>query len=468
MKRQRFIQLLFFTLGMAALLFIIVFYCTKYTTTKMTEFSFQRLNEMTEDVAREYRETIERDFAIMDSMAAVIAMSDSLEEQAVLDVMNTFDYKEPYLCFQLLTKEGKLLNHDGQWNDVSASVDFAKEAQAAPTLTGRCTDFLNPEMLVVRLTAPVIREGETIAVLYGILSLQEASYKYKVNDFKGNAFVMLMDGNTGDILLDTWHNKLGNLRDYAERDFRMGDTVTEAIEDMSHDRSGNMAFISETRGKMIYVHYEPVGYQHLSASIGVLEDVALEGTQTITYSLYTMSIIIFAVLAFYTLTVVIFLLRTNNKIYRMSITDQNTGALNRSAYEAFLQKSKEKVFPLVACVYLDVNGLHELNNSRGHAAGDIMLQTVVEAMRKQWSHSDIYRIGGDEFVVFLENVGGEECRDGIRQLAEALMKQGYSISAGISVRQNEKGLNQVVRDADEDMLKNKASYYAEKNERRQR
>lgn len=53
----------------------------------------------------------------------------------------------------------------------------------------------------------------------------------------------------------------------------------------------------------------------------------------------------------------------------------------------------------LSCVYVDVNGLHELNNTRGYAAGDKMLQFVGKTLQKEFGERNSFRIGGDEFVV---------------------------------------------------------------------
>ena len=50
-------------------------------------------------------------------------------------------------------------------------------------------------------------------------------------------------------------------------------------------------------------------------------------------------------------------------------------------------------------VYIDVVGLHEINNHLGHKAGDGMLCAVAGAMQRMFPLADTYRIGGDEFVV---------------------------------------------------------------------
>lgn len=48
-----------------------------------------------------------------------------------------------------------------------------------------------------------------------------------------NAFVIPSDGNTGYVLLDTWHDSLGNLTDCAQREYRMGDTVIKVQEEVA-------------------------------------------------------------------------------------------------------------------------------------------------------------------------------------------------------------------------------------------
>ena len=50
-----------------------------------------------------------------------------------------------------------------------------------------------------------------------VVDLQKASRGYQTDAYDGHAFVLIVDGSTGDILLDTWHNKLGNIADLGGR-----------------------------------------------------------------------------------------------------------------------------------------------------------------------------------------------------------------------------------------------------------
>lgn len=56
----------------------------------------------------------------------------------------------------------------------------------------------------------------------------------------------------------------------------------------------------------------------------------------------------------------------------------------------------------------------------------------------------------------------------MRAVSESLAAQGYSISYGIAVCEAANGLSDLVREADENMLKNKRRYYAEHDRRRPR
>lgn len=155
-------------------------------------------------------------------------------------------------------------------------------------------------------------------------------------------------------------------------------------------------------------------------------------------------------------------------VYKMSITDQGTNLNNRSAYEQYLASSKDSIIPYAVCIYIDVNGLHELNNQLGHDAGDKMLKNVADYLQQNLPDAKLYRIGGDEFVAFPAHEDEEECRNIMSRIEEELNRDGYSISYGISARRDEKGLNRIVREADYQMLLSKKEHYADNENRNQR
>ena len=79
----------------------------------------------------------------------------------------------------------------------------------------------------------------------------------------------------------------------------------------------------------------------------------------------------------------------------------------------------------------------------------------------------LYRIGGDEFVVF-SKADAAVCEARMQAVSSALAAQDYSISYGIAAQRVSAGLGDLVREADENMLKGKRRYYAEHDRRRPR
>lgn len=90
----------------------------------------------------------------------------------------------------------------------------------------------------------------------------------------------------------------------------------------------------------------------------------------------------------------------------MAYTDPLTGVKNKHAYieaEQLVNKHIEDGSIIEFCVVVfDLNGLKDINDTKGHEAGDKYIKSACSMICSQFKHSPVYRIGGDEFVAFLE------------------------------------------------------------------
>jgi diguanylate cyclase (GGDEF)-like protein len=92
------------------------------------------------------------------------------------------------------------------------------------------------------------------------------------------------------------------------------------------------------------------------------------------------------------------------KLYALSITDELTGLYNRRGFLTLAQhqlkmdkRNKNRTFLL----YADLDNLKEINDTLGHADGDIALISFSDILKATYRESDtIGRIGGDEFVIY--------------------------------------------------------------------
>jgi diguanylate cyclase (GGDEF)-like protein len=158
------------------------------------------------------------------------------------------------------------------------------------------------------------------------------------------------------------------------------------------------------------------------------------------------------------------------QIRYLSETDVLTGAKNRNKYEQMLNRYPSLCRRSLVCAFADVNGLHEMNNTKGHKAGDEMLQTVAKALLDRFGSEHVYRVGGDEFVAFAPDEPEDGVKQDIRRISDELAAVGYDISVGIIT--GEKGnmdLPQMLGDAEKEMYRQKTVYYQQPgHERRHR
>lgn len=84
-------------------------------------------------------------------------------------------------------------------------------------------------------------------------------------------------------------------------------------------------------------------------------------------------------------------------------TDQLTGLPNRAAFErdvrAWEAYYTDGVIQDFFLTFIDVDGLKQVNDAQGHNEGDRLLTLVARWLLSQTQHENVYRIGGDEFVV---------------------------------------------------------------------
>ena len=92
------------------------------------------------------------------------------------------------------------------------------------------------------------------------------------------------------------------------------------------------------------------------------------------------------------------------KVMRLSVTDELTGLNNRRGFllqaEQML-KLVHRVHTHGWLIYIDLDGLKQVNDTQGHDAGDQLIVSAAKVLRESFRDSDVVgRIGGDEFVVF--------------------------------------------------------------------
>jgi diguanylate cyclase (GGDEF)-like protein len=87
----------------------------------------------------------------------------------------------------------------------------------------------------------------------------------------------------------------------------------------------------------------------------------------------------------------------------LALTDELTGLYNRRGFQALADRQLKlgrRSGRGMLLFFVDVNGLKQINDSFGHAEGDVVLMRTAETLEKTFRDSDVIaRLGGDEFAV---------------------------------------------------------------------
>jgi len=163
------------------------------------------------------------------------------------------------------------------------------------------------------------------------------------------------------------------------------------------------------------------------------------------------------------------MLYQEEKLVYLSNTDLLTGAKNRNRFENRKTVYAHLCDRCLSVIYIDVNGLHALNDSKGHLAGDRLLIAAAHAMIAEFGEDHTYRIGGDEFVCFSLDTGEEEVEERMQRIERTLDAQGYSISWGAATEQKAViDMHSMTTSAEAEMYAAKDRYYQQPGHERRR
>ena len=147
----------------------------------------------------------------------------------------------------------------------------------------------------------------------------------------------------------------------------------------------------------------------------------------------------------------------------VSKTDQLTGVLNRNAMNdriTALTEGKAEMPGGLGVVFADMNGLKYTNDHQGHSAGDLLLKNAAMILQSTFAGAEIYRAGGDEFLILLPDTSEEDIKKKIADIKEkARMFDNVSFAAGGCCLRPGMDLREAMSEADARMYRDKGNFY---------
>lgn len=146
----------------------------------------------------------------------------------------------------------------------------------------------------------------------------------------------------------------------------------------------------------------------------------------------------------------------------MGSTDMLTGVMNRNEMNFMVDRMSSGGFGKgsAGVLFVDLNGLKVVNDNEGHNAGDKLLKDTAEALLEVFPQRNIFRAGGDEFCIILQDVKEQEVDLKAAAIKEAIGRRGnINIAMGCCVVGDKCDIRRALHEADEKMYEDKKEFY---------
>ncbi|WP_298482979.1 sensor domain-containing diguanylate cyclase [uncultured Ruminococcus sp.] len=633
MKKKHSIKWNIITVLVIALILAICFVAATLQVNQIaTKSCYRTLNDTANQLSSDIRSEIRNNEEELEILSSILVTHDNITGTVAMEHLEAFQCQSSFAALAILLPDQSVRCTDQK--DMGLDLDFRKESIKTPYVSGICTRSSEPDEKYLYMTVPVVQDGILSGILYGFVDLDTFANQFTINAFEGQCDLYIIDGETGDFLLDTLHDSLGNINDPEMniQEVRQGYDFEDMKNHITQGKAGYFAFRSNTYDEYLYTRYSPAGINRWMVQVTVPESVVFSNARKIRYVIYILAAIYIVAFLLYfiwtllrnrkeamqkerqlsqslymynvqqalydapkkpelipnalhivgsmltaeavILTVIRnegetalyswhgengamseedlkglllrdapprmwkslrdgktlmfypkdlsrlakdeqealalhhiynmilvpvrdtenrliallaslnmqevwsdgvllecvagnFLLTLQNMnsyqlIQRMGTIDAVTGLKNRNSYQLALNSYANIKDESLCCIYADANGLHELNNHLGHAAGDAMLRYIGDSLKEIFGSNDAYRIGGDEFVVFCHHCSEKDVERKLSLLHEKMQEKDYHISVGTSWLHTAVHLDHLVADAECKMYEAKRLYYQKK------
>ena len=160
------------------------------------------------------------------------------------------------------------------------------------------------------------------------------------------------------------------------------------------------------------------------------------------------------------------------KLEELSAVDMLTGVKNRNSMNtrsSDIAAGRVPVESPCQVIFADLNGLKRVNDEQGHDAGDQLLKTAAAVLRAVFPETDVFRAGGDEFMLLAPGMTREELDSRVKRLyAMAEKAEDLHFAVGTAPVREAGDIRMALHAADQMMYIDKNEYYERHPERRYR
>lgn len=355
-------------------------------------------------------------YGFLNSIADKMGKSSSLLSDGNMKLLVSMAENTDFERTALIEADGTAHYDNGAEKNVAQQRYFQEAMQGKETLSDPLESSIDQEMRVI-LGVPVYQNGNVIAVLGGSYNVTALSRMLFNDVFDDSGYSLIINQNGEIIAYDgdpAYHEiTYGDnfFKFYEHKKLLSDDTLKKIRLDFKNEKDGTVRLqTASTSDAAQYLSYTRLGMNGWMICY-VIPVADAQNSYDFIKSDESILLGIFLILV---LLLVLYIIRTNRKqneeLIRTAELDGLTGAYNKRATEAYINKILTQMPDEKGTfVILDVDKFKDVNDRYGHAAGDTVLHELAKTFFRHFRKDDIIgRIGGDEFVIYMRNTESKE------------------------------------------------------------
>lgn len=250
----------------ALLILAIVGILLHYTTSVQkvaTEQCFSILDDSRDQLSQMIRYEMENEQGHLEAAAYLLqdlVSSYDENESWILQIMNASNANRAYAHWELCLPDERVIQSDGTVLELGNQYSFEERVQEGFSVSERRTALRDGESQILMLSKCIFKDGTCVGILSSVIDLEPFAEVFLPDTYTKNVQLMVFERNTGDILIDSWNDSLGNIADMTEKQGVKGFDWKAVQESFRKGETGNGAFRSENGRENIYLSYASIPY----------------------------------------------------------------------------------------------------------------------------------------------------------------------------------------------------------------
>lgn len=408
------------------ILMLVVFFICKVSAWETKQYVYSEMEFKIEDATKACAYRFEEKLSQYMQMVQVV-VSSLPDNQEVLNsknlkavsMMKKIDYV--YSAY-LVDTSGKAINYQGETVDLKDNELVNEILKTGKTGCSQLVYGVNGEKSVVFIGVPVFDDNQVLTGV-GMVAVKSSLFSEDISESKsmGRGTCLLIDEE--GIVADSYNGSISKLKEIENLFTYLKDAkypgkegYTRILNDIAVKKTNQQEF--DKNGKKYYITYTPVktinGYlvaiYEYDYIYGVINKIESNSNIMIIVT-GAVFLMFFAALLIINWVTVRHVERKNRELEEKAEIDALTTLYNKAATEKYIRDYLENEGKNARSLLfiVDVDNFKTINDTKGHAFGDIVLSTIGKRIGSEFRATDIIgRIGGDEFLVFLKHIPNHE------------------------------------------------------------